>query len=220
MQPVEPTQDVRRSVREPALTGRSMRRLGNPDVPRPLQHSLNADPRLGACERATGAGVQATAKSQVGTGVLPLDDETRVGSSNRRGSRLAAPLSTMTQVPAGISTPPTVVARRASRKSPLTGLSYRRHSSTKSAIRSGSLRSRSCSAGSSPSTRNAVASSRTVVSWPAEKRFAATRTTSITSGSEPSGNVASARPGEHVLPRVLPPVLDVGADPVVQVGKR
>ena len=47
----------------------------------------------------------------------------RSGSSKRRGSRPAAPLSTMTVEPAGMSTPPTVAPVRASRKSPFTGLS-------------------------------------------------------------------------------------------------
>ena len=46
----------------------------------------------------------------------------------------------------------------------------------------------------SPMVWSAVPSSRTVVSWPAENRLAATRTTSITSGIDPSGNVAVANP--------------------------
>ena len=53
------------------------------------------------------------------------------GCSKRLGSRFAAPLTTMTVVPAAISTPPSSVVTRASRKSPFTGLSMRRHSSTK-----------------------------------------------------------------------------------------
>ena len=40
----------------------------------------------------------------------------------------------MTVVPAGMVTPPTSVVTRASRKSPFTGLSMRRHSSTKFGI--------------------------------------------------------------------------------------
>ena len=48
--------------------------------------------------------------------------------------------------------------------------------------------------GRSPITFNAVDSSRTVVSWPAEKTFVATRTTSATSGIVPSGKVAVASP--------------------------
>ena len=59
-------------------------------------------------------------------------------------------------------------------------------------MRSRSVRSRCCSSGSSASTLSAVLSSRTVVSCPAVKRLAAIRTTSMTSGVEPSGNLAFA----------------------------
>ena len=55
----------------------------------------------------------------------------------------------------------------------------------------------------------AAPSSRTVVSWPAENTLAATRTTSITSGIDPSGKVAVAKPGQHVLARLAPALLDV-----------
>ena len=48
--------------------------------------------------------------------------------------------------------------------------------------------------GRSPIICNAEPSRRTVVSWPAENTLAATRTTSITSGIEPSGKVAVASP--------------------------
>ena len=48
------------------------------------------------------------------------------GTRSRRGSRLAAPFSSMTGVPAVISTPPMEVVRRASRKSVFTGLSTRK----------------------------------------------------------------------------------------------
>ena len=48
--------------------------------------------------------------------------------------------------------------------------------------------------GWSPITFSAVLSSRTVVSWPAEKTLVATRTTSATSGIVPSGKVAVASP--------------------------
>ena len=45
----------------------------------------------------------------------------------------------------------------------------------------------------SPSSWKAVPRRRTVVSCPAEKRLAAMRTTSMTSGNEPSGKVAVTR---------------------------
>jgi hypothetical protein len=51
------------------------------------------------------------------------------GFSNLRESRLAALLAIYRKVPAGISTPPTLVGLFANRKSPLTGPSIRRHSS-------------------------------------------------------------------------------------------
>ena len=50
------------------------------------------------------------------------------------------------------------------------------------------------SSGCSPRICSAAASRRTVVSCPAANRLAATRTTSMTSGIEPSGNVAVASP--------------------------
>src|SRR5947209_20137014 len=75
MQPVESAQDVGRRVRIVTVPGRPVRGLGNPDVAGPLQHTLDADPGLGTRERSTRAGMQATAKCQVGTGVLPVDPE-------------------------------------------------------------------------------------------------------------------------------------------------
>ena len=105
------------------------------------------------------------------------------GSSNRRGSRLAAPLSSMTGVPGAMSTPPTLTARRASRKSAFTGLSIRSASSMKSGMRSRWTRSSSCSSGYSERYLSPVARRRAVVSWPAAKRNEAVRTTDATSGS-------------------------------------
>ena len=63
-------------------------------------------------------------------------------------------------------------------------------------------------------------SSRTVVSWPAANRLAAMRTTSMTSGVEPSGNVAVARPGQHVVARLAPAVLDVVGELLVEELER
>src|SRR6266436_7433846 len=64
------------------------------------------------------------------------------GFSNLRESRLAALLAIYKKVPAGISTPPTWVGLFANRKSPLTGPSIRRHSSTKSEEHTSELQSR------------------------------------------------------------------------------
>ncbi len=103
-------------------------------------------------------------------------------------------VTTITVVPAGRVTPATVLRTRDKRKSPLTGLSNRSVSSTKLAMRSRSARSRRCRSGCSAITLRAELRRRTVVSCPAAKRLAATRTTSATSGVDPSGNVAVARP--------------------------
>ena len=61
--------------------------------------------------------------------VLPVEPKGVPGSSNSRGSRLAALGSTMTVLPAGIVVPSTVVGTRESRKVPLIGLSSRNASS-------------------------------------------------------------------------------------------
>ena len=114
------------------------------------------------------------------------------GSVNLRGSRLAAALSSITVVPAGRSTPPTVTGHFDSRKSPLIGLSKRSVSSMKLGIRSRVGAQLRCRSGSSAISIAAALSRRTVVSWPAANRLAATRTTSMTSGAVPSGKVAEA----------------------------
>ena len=100
--------------------------------------------------------------------------------------------STITAVPAGMSTPPMLVALRANRKSLLTGLSIRSDSSMKPGIRLRSSRSCCCMSGRSPITCSAALSSLAVVSCPAAKRNVAERTTSMTSGVDPSGYFAVA----------------------------
>ena len=90
---------------------------------RPTRVSARANGAPGSCGcrgRTQGAGGRSCAPGR-----------TSSGSSNRRGSRLAAPLTTITVVPAASASSPTVVGTRDSRKSPLTGLSMRRHSSMK-----------------------------------------------------------------------------------------
>ena len=69
------------------------------------------------------------------------------GHSKRRGSRLAAPLRSITGVPAAMSTPATVVDRVVRRKSVFTGLSMRSASSMKLGILSLCSRSSSWSSG-------------------------------------------------------------------------
>ena len=75
-----------------------------------------------------------------------------------------------------------------------TGLSIRRHSSMNTGIRLRSSRSCCWMSGRSPSTRIAALRSFAVVSWPAPNRKVAVRTTSTTSGVEPSGYRAVAKP--------------------------
>ena len=115
------------------------------------------------------------------------------GSSNRRGSRLAAPGRSSIVLPAGIGDAGdrrcvTLAMRNWARS----GLSNRSVSSMKFGMRSRSSRSRSWMSGRSARIRSANDSSRTVVSWPPENRLAASSATSFTSGIEPSGKVAVA----------------------------
>ena len=74
--------------------------------------------------------------------------------------------------------------------------------------------------GRSPMVSSAVPRSRTVVSWPAEKTLAATRATSIASGSEPSGKLAVASPVRTSSRGSLAPRLDVRAEAVVEELQR
>ena len=76
-------------------------------------------------------------------------------------------------------------------------------------MRSGSARSALLQIRVLASNWNTEPSSRTVVSWPAAKRLAATRTMSMTSGVEPSGKVAWGHAGEDVVAGLAPTVLDV-----------
>ena len=84
----------------------------------------NAHPALDPRQRATGTGVHPPPEGQMDLCVGPVEAELR-RAFEQPGSRLAAPLSNMTGVPASMSTPPTVVERRARRKSDFTGLSMR-----------------------------------------------------------------------------------------------
>ena len=85
--------------------------------------------------------------------------------------------------------------------------------------------SRSCCwmSGRSPSTRSAALSSLAVVSWPAPNRNVAVRTTSTTSGVEPSGYIAVASPVSTSSRGFCAAVLDVVAEllvgPLQRVGR-
>ncbi len=186
MQRVQPAQHPGGFVVEVALARRTVVLLGEPDVAHTVEDALDADPALHPGQRAAGTGVGAPAEGDVDLGV-GRSSRNSAGHSNRRGSRLAAPLRSMTGVPAAMSTPATVVGRRARRKSAFTGLSMRSASSMKSGIRSWWARSSSWSSGYSARYFRATASRRAVVSCPAANRKVAVRTTEVTSGVEPSG---------------------------------
>ena len=178
-----------------ARIGGAVLGLGDRDVAHPVEDAFDADPALGPGERRARAGVDAVAERDVLAGVDAVGVELVGALEAARVAVRGARRRTITVVPAGMSTPPTVVGTRDSRKSPLIGLSNRNVSSTKFGMRSRlGVQQRLRDRGRSPSSWSADASRRTVVSCPAANRFAATRTTSMTSGSEPSGNVAVARP--------------------------
>ena len=192
---LQAAQDVRRRVLVAARAGRTVLGLRDPDVGHAVEDPLDADrglrraraARRGRCgcrARTRGAGARWRGRRRNSS-----------GCSKRRGSRLAAPLSTITVVPAGISTPPTVVGDARQAEVALDRALEAQRSPRRS---SGCGRGRrGAAAGARAARRAAGARSprrRTVVSCPAANRFAAMRTTSITSGVEPSGNVAVASP--------------------------
>ena len=74
--------------------------------------------------------------------------------------------------------------------------------------------------GRSPSIRSAKDSSRTVVSWPPANRLAAISAASPTSGVDPSGKVAVARPVRMSFAGLTAAVLDVLAEPLVEELER
>ena len=102
--------------------------LRDPDVGGAVEESFDADPGLGPRERRAGAGVDTAAECDVTTGIWAGDVEF-VGLLELAWMAVGGAVITITVVPAGMSTPPTVVGRRDSRKSPLTGLSIRSVSS-------------------------------------------------------------------------------------------
>ena len=215
----EAAEDPRRLVAEAPVTGRAVVLLGQADVAHPVEDPFEADPALGPGQRPTGARVGATAEGDVGLGVGPVGVELG-GALEPPGSRLAAPLSSMTGVPAGMSTPPNVVVRRARRKSAFTGLSIRSTSSRKSGIRSRSARSSSCSVGvlgEHLEGGGEQAGGGLLPGGEQERRRAHhrgdVRGAAVRVGGE--GQI-----GHDVLAGLAPPVLDVGREPVVEPGQR
>ena len=142
------------------------------------------------------------------------------GHSNRRGSRLAAPLSSMTGVPAAMSTPPIDVVRRARRKSAFTGLSTRSTSSRKSGIRSRvgpQLVLQLRVLGQVLQRRGQQAGRRLLAGGEQERRGPHHRG-DLRRGAVGVGGQRQV--GEHVLARLAPPVLDVLGEPLVEPGQR
>ena len=142
------------------------------------------------------------------------------GHSNRRGSRLAAPFSNITGVPAAMSTPPTVVGRRARRKSAFTGLSMRSTSSRKFGMRSrfgaqlvlelrvlGEVLQRG---GEQPRGR--------LLAGREQERRGAHDVDDV--GRRPVGIGREREVGEHVVAGLAPAVLDVLREPVVEPAER
>ena len=109
---------------------------------------------------------------------------------------------------------------RASRKSPLIGLSYRSVSSTKFGMRSRSSRSSCCRSGRSPSSWSALASRRTVVSWPGREQVRGDAHDVDDLGRRAVGERRGGEPGEHVVARLAPPILDVLGEPLVEELQR
>ena len=107
----ESTQDVGRDILVATLARRAVVRLADPDVGGAVEQPLEPDPGLGAGQRCAGAAVDPTAESQMLARVLALGIEVS-GSSKRRGSRLAAPLTTITVQPAPIASSPMVTGTR------------------------------------------------------------------------------------------------------------
>ena len=142
------------------------------------------------------------------------------GHSKCLGSRFAAPFSSMTGVPAAMSTSPTRVGRRARRKSALTGLSMRSASSTKSGMRPASARSSSWSGGDSARYFKLVASSRAVGLLPRREQEGRGADDRRHFRRRPVGVLRQRQLGEDVVAGRTPPVLDVAREPVVEPPER
>ena len=164
------------------------------DVAGAVEQAVDGDPALGAGQRRAGAGVDAVPEGDVLTGVDAVDVELVRASRRPVDPGCTRRAASMSDAPAGMSTPPSWVRTRVIRNCVRSGLSSRSVSSMKLGIRSRSSRTRFCRSGRSPSIRKANVSSRTVVSWPPANRLAASSAASFTSGVEPSGNVAVANP--------------------------
>src|SRR4051794_35612150 len=140
MQFGETTQDVRRNILVAAAIRRAVLRLADPDVGGAIQQPLEADAGLRARQRGTGAAVDAATERQVLACVLALGVK-RVRILEAPRVAVGRAVDDHQRAPGAERCSPTVVGTRDSRKSPLTGLSMRRHSSMKLGSRLRSSRS-------------------------------------------------------------------------------
>ena len=159
------------------------------DVRRALEQALERDPHLDAGQRAPGAGVDPASERDVLAPVRPVEPEL-VRRLEALRIAFAACGKIATVVPAGTATPAIDVETRVRRDTVFTGPSSRSTSSRKLGMRLGSARSCAWRSGRSAMMCNAAVMSRAVVSCPAANKNVAVRTTTATSGVEPSGYVA------------------------------
>lgn len=141
MQLREPAQDICRDVLVIAVARWPVVFLADADVGGAIEQTLEPDARFGTCQRSAGTTVDAAAEGRVLTGVLAVGIE-GVGILEPPRVSVGRPLITISVQPAPISWSPTVTGTRDNRKSPLTGLSIRRHSSMKLPRRLRSSRNR------------------------------------------------------------------------------
>ena len=217
---LQAAEHVDRRVLVAAGAGRAVLGLRDRDVGHAVEEALEADARFGPGERRADTGVDAEPEPEVMAAVGAVEAELvrvlRTGAgrgsrrrcapsrSCRRGCRRRRPWS----------------ATRDSRNSPWIGLSSRSISSMKFGMRSRSLAGSCWSSGRSAISCSAEPRSRAVVSPPAENRLAAISVTSCTSGSDPSGKVAVARPVITSSRGCAPALLDVRGEPVVEELQR
>ncbi len=138
------------------------------------------------------------------------------GHSKRRGSRLAAPFSSITGVPAAMSIPPMDVERRARRKSAFTGLSMRSDSSTKFGISSLSARSSSLQLGALGQVLQGDGEEPGRCLLPGGEQEGGRTDHRCHVGHGAVGVGGKGQVGEHVVARIAAPVLDVAGEPVVE----
>lgn len=122
MQPGDATQDEGGQIPVPSRTGRTVPVLVDADIPGAIEQPIQRGQRFGARQWCAGAGVYPSPECYVGARIGPLGVE-GVGIGEPARVAISAALTSITIVPAGRSTPPTVTGTLTSRKSPRMGLS-------------------------------------------------------------------------------------------------